>query len=276
MIEMRRTSAKLFAAAVWMVATLVPLTAAAADAPADPAAKKPIEVIVYPILVEAVVFGASVNLPSIPSLPGGGGGGTGSGESGAQSGTTNVSLNSLYMAGVAVRADRWFGEARGQWADLSASAATPHVTVDTRGRFFMARGGVMLVDGFSVTGGLRRIWGALDVSLTLPNIGNKVLQGSADKALYDPLVGVDWHRRVGNWGFDGNFQGGGFGVGTDADVSAEFNASWRFTSHTDLRLGYGLFYYKLTSDPIGIGSFQRTFTSSQTLHGPSLGFGIVF
>lgn len=232
---------------------------------------KPIEVIVYPILIEAPIFGASIDFPSVP-----GGGGGGGGESGDQSGSTDVSLNTLYMMGVSVRGHYFAIDARGQWADLSASRATPGTTLDTKARFFTVRGGVTLGAGFTAEAGLRRIWGELDASLTLPNLNNKVLTGKTDKALYDPLVGIDWRGRAGMFIFEGNFMGGGFGVGTDSDVSSEFDVNWRFTPHTDLRLGYGFFYYKITSDPIQVGSFQRTMVSSQTLHGPTIGFGIVF
>ena len=257
-----------------MTRTLIAVVAAsllAAPAAAADDKDKGVEVVIYPILIQAPLFGASIDLPSI-----GGGGGGGSSESGEQSGTTDVSLNTLYMAGVSVRGHRWLAEARGQWADLSASRDTPRVTLGTSARFFIVRGGVTLVDGFSVVGGVRRIWGALNASLTLPNLNNKVLAGTVDKALYDPLVGVDWRGRTGPFIFEGNFLGGGFGVGTDADVSGEFTVNWRFTPHTDLRIGYGFFYYKISSDPIQIGSFQRTLVSSQTLHGPIAGFGIVF
>jgi hypothetical protein len=228
-----------------------------------------VEVILYPILVQAPLFGASVDLPS---LPGGGGGGT---EGGEQSGSTDVKLNTLYMAGAEVRARRWFADARGQWADLDATRATPRVELNTKARFFSVRGGVTLLAGFSATAGVRRIWGSVDATLALPLL-NETLEGKADKTYWDPLVGVDWRKRAGAFIFQGNVQGGGFGVGADADVSGEFAVSWRFTRFTDLRLGWSLFYYKITTDPIGIGSFQRTLTSSQTLNGPSLGFGIVF
>jgi hypothetical protein len=254
-------------AGLWTAALLLPVAASAQDK------DKPVEVIVYPILIQAPIFGASIDLPSIP---GGGGGSGGGGESGEQSGSTDVSLNTLYMMGVSVRGHRFAIDARGQWADLSASHGSPRITLDTSARFFTVRGGVTLGNGFTAEAGLRRLWGQLDATLTLPNLNNKVLEGKTDKALYDPLVGVDWRGRAGKFIFEGNFMGGGFGVGTDADVSSEFDVNWRFTSHTDLRLGYGLFYYKISSDPITIGSFQRTLVSSQTLHGPVIGFGIVF
>ena len=254
--------------AILAAAALLALAGTAAAQDKD----KPVEVIVYPIQIEAPIFGASIDLPSIP----GGGGGSGGGESGEQSGSTDVSLNTLYMMGVSARGARWFVDARGQWANLSANRATPRVTLDTDARFFTVRGGVTLAGGFSAQAGLRRLWGQLDASLTLPNLSNKVLEGKTDKALYDPMVGVDWRGRAGAFIFEGNFIGGGFGVGTDSDVSGEFDVNWRFTPHTDIRVGYGFLYYKITSDPITIGSFQRTLVSSQTLHGPTIGFGIVF
>ena len=265
MTNTRRTRRIAAPAALCLAALLLPAADVAAQNPG-----KPIEVVIYPILVQAPVFGASIDLPSVPGSPGGGG------ESGEQSGSTDVSLNTLYMLGLMVRAPRWFVDTRGQWADLSASHPSPRITVDTKARFFTARGGVTLIDGFSATVGVRRIWGELGASLTLPNLGDKVLQGSIDKALYDPLVGVNWRHRAGSVAFEGSFEGGGFGVGTDADVSGEFSIDWRFLRHLSLRLGYGFFYYKISSDPITIGSFQRTLTSSQTLNGPSFGIGIAF
>jgi len=245
----------------------------AADAqPASPPPKKPVEVIIYPILIEAPIFGASVDLPALPSAPGGGGG---SSESGDQSGSTDVSLNKLYMAGVLVRADRWFVEARGQWADLSATRSSPRLTLDTAGRFFTVRGGVTLIGGLSAVGGVRRISGTLGATLELPALG-KTISGSVDRVLWDPLVGVDWTSGAGPLRLDANFMGGGFGVGTDADASGEGTLAWRFIRHAELRLGYGFFYYKQTVADVTFGSFQRTFVSSQTLHGPLLGIGIVF
>jgi hypothetical protein len=249
-------------AASAMAVLMIPIAAAAQQ-------DDRVEVSVYPILVQAPIFGASIDLPSVPSVPGDGG------ESDHQNGSTDVSLNTLYMAGLSVRAPRWFAEARGQWADLTASRATPGVTLDTKARFFTVRGGPTFGKGFSATVGLRRIWGALGASLEVPSIG-KTLSGSVDKALYDPLIGIDWRQRAGSLIVEANFQGGGFGVGTDRDVSSEFTVNWRFTPHTDIRLGYGFFYYKISSDPIPIGSFSRTLVSAQTLHGPTVGFAIVF
>lgn len=249
-------------ALIGAVALLLSAVAAAAQTH-----DSPVEIAIYPLLVEAPFFGASVELPSAP-----GDGGIGGGSTRA---STDVSLNTLYMAGVSVRSHRWFIEARGQWANVSATRQAPRVTATTEARFIMARGGVTLGQGFSATAGLRRIGGALDATLEVPALGT-TLTGRADRTLYDPLVGVDWRGRAGSIIFESNVQGGGFGVGTDADVSAEFDVNWRFTRHTDLRLGYGLFYYKLSTDPFTLGAVSRTLRSTQTLHGPIVGFAIVF
>ena len=111
--------------AITLCAALVAVTAAAQD-PGSSRKPEPFEVTIYPILVEAPIFGASIDLPAVPS-----GGGGGSDEGSAQSGTTGISLNAAYMAGVVLRADRWFGEIRGTWAALSATRSTPRVSLDS-------------------------------------------------------------------------------------------------------------------------------------------------
>src|SRR5262245_49032273 len=243
----------------------------AADDQASSSSKtEPFEVVLYPILVQAPIFGAEVDLPSLP----GGGGGSG-GEGGEQTATSSTSLNSAYMAGLTLRGDRWFGEFRGDWADLDASRESPRFSLDTRARVFNVRGGVRVFDGLFATCGFRRSSIRLETTLNVPILGRD-LSGSTEPVFYDPMVGLEWRQRTGNWIFDANFQGGGFGVGTDVDTSAEFHASWRLIPHTEIRLGYTFLYYKLTVADVSIGSFQRTLISSQTLHGPIVGFGIVF
>ena len=108
--------------AITLCATALFSATAAAQDPSSQRKPAPFEVTIYPILVEAPIFGASIDLPALPSSPGGGGD-----EGSAQSGSTDISLNAAYMAGVVMRADRWFGELRGTWAALSASRTTPRV-----------------------------------------------------------------------------------------------------------------------------------------------------
>jgi hypothetical protein len=234
---------------------------------ADKPAETKTRVTIYPILIKAPIFGASVDLPSLPS----GGGG----ESGDVSGSTDTSLNAAYMAGVLVEADRWFAEASGAYAALTASRATPRVNIDSKAYFYGGRGGVRILGGFSATGGFRYVSLDLDATLTLPLL-NKTIEGTATRGIWDPLVGVDWRRTAGSWTIDGNFQGGGFGVGADVDLSAEIRARWRPAKHFEIRAGYSFLYLELTVANVSIGSFQRTLVAKQSLHGPEIGFGIVF
>jgi hypothetical protein len=226
-----------------------------------------VEVEIYPLLIQAPIFGATIKLPALPSNPGG--------EGGEQSGSTDFTLNSAYMAGLTVRGRQWFAEARGTWMDLSASFSAPRLQVDSKATLFNARGGIRIADGLSATGGVRRVGLTLDTQLSLPALGVSV-QGTTKPVLWDPLIGVDWRHRTGRWVVDGNFQGGGFGVGSDVDLSGEVHASWRGIPHTEIKLGFSVVYYKLTVADVSIGSFQRTLVSSQTLYGPILGFGFFF
>jgi hypothetical protein len=257
--------------AITLCAALLAASAAAQD-PASSRKPAPFEVVIYPILVEAPIFGASIELPAVPSGPGGGGSGD---EGSAQSGTTGISLNAAYMAGVVLRADRWFGEIRGTWASLSASRTTPRVSLDSDTTFVSGRAGVRLVDGISVTGGFRRVGVTLDATLTV-GLTDRLLQGTTTRVLWDPLVGVEWRHRGDKLVFEAQFNGGGFGVGTDVDMSGGAHVGLRLIPHTELRLGYTAVYYKMTVADVSVGSFQRTLISSQSLHGPEIGLGIVF
>jgi hypothetical protein len=251
-------------------ATLVAAPAAAQD-PASQRKPAPFEVTIYPILVEAPVFGASISLPEVPSRPDDGG----SGESNEQSGSTGIALNAAYMAGVRVGADRWFGDVRGTWAALSASRTTPRVALDSDTTFMVGRGGVRVVHDLWVTGGFRRVAVTLDATLTVLRT-DRLIQGSTTRKLWDPLVGVEWRHRTSRLLFEAQFDGGGFGVGTDVDVMGGAHVGVRLIPHTELRLGYTALYYKMTVADVSVGSFQRTLISSQKLHGPEIGLGIVF
>jgi hypothetical protein len=246
-----------------------------AQQPDPNAGKRKVRVTIYPLLVQAPIFGASVDLPPLPSGPGGGGGGgNGGGESGDVSGSTNVSLNAAYLAGFLVETDRWFVEGSGTWADISADRTLPRVNVGTKTLIANARGGWRLFKDISATGGVHHLSTDLDVTLQLPNL-DQTIEGRAKPGFWDPMIGVDWRRDHGRWAFDANFEGGGFGVGTDVDLFGEVRADYRF-GHFDLRIGYAFTHLKATIADVSIGQFQRTLVINQTLHGPSVGFGITF
>lgn len=245
-----------------------------AQAPAPTPAKRPWRVTIYPLLVQAPIFGASVDLPPLPSLPPGGGGGGGNGEGGDVNGSTDVKLNAAYLAGFLVQANRWFVEANGTWADVSAERQLPRVNVKTKTLVASARGGWRVFKGLSATGGFHHLSTDLDVTLDLPSV-DRTIEGRAKPGFWDPMIGADWRIVLGRWDLDAFFEGGGFGVGTDVDLDGQVRADYRLGIF-DLRIGYGFTHVKSTVADVSIGQFQRTLVLNQTLHGPSIGFGITF
>lgn len=228
-----------------------------------------VTVTLYPLLLRAPIMGASLKLPSVTPPDGGGGGEE-------VSGSTDFSLNHAWMAGATVGSDRWFAEMFGLYAALSASRATPFVAIDSNTYFFNGRAGVRLFGGVSATAGFRRVSADLHATLTRPSDGTS-LEGRAKPALWDPLIGIDWHGQTGSRvRLSANLQGGGFGVGTDLDVSAEAYANWRLLRHVELRAGYTVLHYKTTIAHVTVGPLDRTLISRQTLHGPEIGIGIPF
>jgi hypothetical protein len=248
----------------------VPAGAAAGDEPQSPPpanAKSRAHVTIYPLLVQAPIFGAKVDLPS---RPGGGGGGGGEAE---ESASTDVSINGAWAYGIEVQSDRWFAEFNGLWADVSGERIAPRVTVDTDTRLYSARAGVRLVGGLSATGGFRRLSSDLRFSLTA---NSTTYTGQTTPVLWDPIIGADWRGEKGSVRFDAKFEGGGFGVGTDKEYAADVHADWQFVPHVVLRAGYSFFYYKMTLADVTVNSISRTLVSTQSLNGPALGIGFTF
>jgi hypothetical protein len=242
-----------------------------APPPSDPnAGKRPVKVVIFPLLVQTPLFGASIRLPRIPSAPGGGG----DGESGEISGSTGTSINSAYLLGIVVETNRLFVEASGTWADVSADRERPRVSVKTDTVLFAARGGVRVFKGLSATAGVHHVGMDLDATLELPAL-DRTIQGKGTAGYWDPMVGVDWRGSRGRWSFQTSFEGGGFGVGTDVDLAGEVRADLRLW-HFDLRFGYSVSHLEATIADVNIGSFRRTLDFNQTLHGPNVGLGIVF
>jgi len=227
--------------------------------------ERPVQVTIYPILVQAPIFGATVNFPDLPNFPGSGG-----------SGSTDVSLNAAYFVGGLVESRLWFADVNGVWAAVDASHSAPRVSVNSDSKVFNAIGGVRVFHNFFATGGVRRVTSDLDATLQLPSLGT-TLSGSTSVGLWDPMIGAQYRghltRRTKIYL---DFRGGGFGVGTDVDISGEASADWQFIRHVVLRLGYTALYYKLTVADVNVGSIQRTLKSSQTLHGPEVGIGVTF
>jgi hypothetical protein len=125
--------------------------------------------------------------------------------------------------------------------------------------------GVAIAPDLFITGGVRRLALKYDIQLgDLPNFTRK-------PGVWDPLVGIGWHRVGGTFEFHGVFEGGGFGAGADVDLGGSVRGDWKPIPHFGITAGYSFLYFKLSDTAAG-----RTFTVKQTLHGPIAGIGLYF
>ena len=94
---------------------------------------------------------------------------------------------------------------------------------------------------------------------------------SEKPGVWDPLLGLAWHYVGEKLEVHAITESGGFGVGTDVELSAGLRLDWKPFRHFGLTGGYNFLYFKL-SDTVS----NREFVVKQTLHGPALGIGIYF
>ncbi len=126
-------------------------------------------------------------------------------------------------------------------------------------------GGVKVYKDLYVTGGVRRY--ALKYNIKLagyPDFERK-------PGVWDPLIGIGYHHVGDKLEVHTTFDGGGFGVGADVDIAADFRLDWKPIPHFGLVGGYQVLYLKASDTLVG-----KTFTFKQTLHGPLVGIGIYF
>jgi len=122
-----------------------------------------IDVTLYPILAQVPIFGAKIDIPDLPSLPG-------------ASGTTDLSLNGAFLAGVIVESRRWLLDVNGLWAAVSADHPDPLTNVDTHTAFVNVTGGVRIDSKFWSPGSCGAMWSAKiaqhAMSSTIASAGN--------------------------------------------------------------------------------------------------------
>ena len=224
----------------------------------DKPAQKPYgwHIAIYPALAWAPIFGASVTLPPVPSQPI---------ASPGPSGSTSSSFNGAFFGGARFEKGKWSADALFMWAALSAQRKSPLVDVNLDFVFGNAMAGREILPDLYVEGGVRRL--SLDLHA-------KVETSSASRApgFWDPLIGLTYRRQLGRkWRILIHGDGGGFGVGSDVDVTATGRTEWQFARHFGIAMGYGGMHFS-ESDTVG----GRTLTISPTLHGPIFGLGIFF
>ena len=220
-------------------------------------------VVIYPILVWAPVMGGSVNMPDLPPEPGQPGGGV-------QQGDVTGGLSGAFFGGFAIQKSWFVADVSALWANFDSTSTRPPITLDTGLVFYDASAGVKVTRDLAITGGVRHL--GLDMDAKLGDRATVTWKPSVT----DPMVGVQWRPSLSeHWGLDVGVKGGGFGVGSDIDLSATGRLDWRFARHFGLTAGYGVIHFKLSRDlTTSLGTFSRETT--QTLHGPIFGLGIYF
>jgi len=210
---------------------------------------------VYPVLAWVPIdINIDVNVPPIDG---------GSGESGQ---IVDSKLNGAFFAGVAASNGAWRIDGYGLWASFGGERPDlPFLTVDVDLIYGSARLGRRVAPDLYVTGGVRRV--AIDYDITIGNLPHF----SRKPGLWDPIVGIGWHRVREKVEWHATFDGGGFGAGADVDLGASFSVDWKPASHFGLTAGYNFLYLKVSDAVAG-----RDLTLKTTLQGPTVGFGLYF
>jgi len=219
-------------------------------------------VAVYPILAWAPIMGGHIDVPNLPPLP----------SHPSEVPSTNLSggLNGAALFGFGIQ-KKWFvTDVSVLWASIGASSDQTNSSLDTSFLFYDATAGVKLYKDLSISAGVRHLGLKMDVKIAdFPSFNWK-------PGINDPILALNWRRSLSkHWGFDIAVKGGGFGVGSDVDLSATGRLDWRFARHFGLTMGYGGLHFKIT-DKIGVLGINYDGEVKQTLHGPIFGFGIYF
>jgi hypothetical protein len=214
------------------------------------------KVAIYPILAWVPT---SIDIDvDVPPIDGGGGGGAAE--------ILDSRFDGAYLGGLSASRGWFRVDADGMWAAVGGDRPErPFLKVDVDVIYFHISGGVKVAKDLYVTGGVRRF--ALKYNVEFgeqPPFERK-------PGVWDPLVGVGYHKVADKFEVHTTFEGGGFGVGSDVELAGMFRADWKPISHFGLTAGYNYLYFKVEDELL-----NRTFTVKQTLHGPIVGIGIYF
>ena len=247
--------------------TAAPPNPATDDPASSPAPQKPAKpqerpygwhTAIYPALAWVPIFGTSVTLPPLPPLPS-------HPIAPGPSGSTNDSFNGAYFGGARVERGKWSADALFMWAALSAERKTPLTDVNLDFVFGDAHVGREVLPNLYLEGGFRRL--ALNIHARV-----NTDSASGSPGYWDPLIGLTYRRPLGKkWRILIHGDGGGFGVGSDVDVSASGRAEWQFARHFGVTMGYGGMHFS-DSTNTSVGKLSI----SPTMHGPIVGFGLYF
>jgi len=230
-----------------------PSTPAAADQ-SQTSASGGWDIAIYPILAWVPTH-ISVDL----NVSGGGGGGF--------SGVTEDSrLDGAFLGGVAATNGAWRIDSNVMWASFGGDRIdAPRFSVDVDTIYAYGSVARRLAKHIYITGGVRHL--ALKYDITVA--GSAPI--SRKPGVWDPVVGVAYHRLGQKLDLHGSFEGGGFGVGSDSEYAAYFRADWKPWKHVGFTGGYGLLLFTVSDEVLG-----QVLVARQNLNGPVIGLGLYF
>ena len=212
---------------------------------------------IYPVLAWVPLsIDIHVNVPPVEA--GGNSGGSGQ--------IVDGRFDGAFFGGVAATNDVWRIEGFGMWAAVGGDRPErPPLVVDVDLVYGDARIGRRIAPDFYALAGVRRLVFDYDVTLgDLPRLSRK-------PGIWDPVIGVGWHRVGPRVEWHASVDGGGFGVGADVDLSASVRVDWKPLRVFGLTAGYNFLYLKVSDSVAG-----RDIALKATLHGPMAGIGLYF
>jgi hypothetical protein len=230
--------------------TALPQRAAGAQAP-----QEGWDVNVYPILAW-VPLGIGIDV-DIPPFDGDGGG---------SSDIVDSRFDGAFLGGVTASNGAWRIEGDVIWAGVGGDRIErPLLTVDLDLIYGHATLGHRVAPDLYLTAGVRRVALKYDITLgELPHFSRK-------PGVWNPLVGIGWHRTGSKVEWHASFEGGGFGVGADVDLAGTVRIDWKPVRHFGFTGGYNVLYLKVTDTVAG-----RTVIVEPLVHGPVVGIGFYF
>ena len=238
------------------VTSLAP--SARAQSTAQPSgADKDWKVTLYPLVAWVPL---SINLDvNVPPIEGGG-------DAGGSGDILDARFDGAFFGGLAITNNVWRVDSYGLWAAVGGDRPdTPFLVVDLDVIYGTATLGRRIAPDLFISGGVRRLAFKYDVTLNdLPRLSRK-------PGVWDPIVGIGWHRVGNTVEWHATFDGGGFGVGAEVDLGASVRVDWKPVRYFGFTAGYNLLYLKVTDTVLG-----RDITVKPTLHGPAAGIGFYF
>lgn len=214
------------------------------------------DIAVYPIF-GWIPFGIGFDV-DLPPVDGGGGGGGGK--------IIDSRFDGAFLGGMSVAKGRFRVDADVLWAAVGGDRVErPVLRVDLDAVYGHGSVGFELGSDVYATVGVRRLALKYDIDFDGRHF-------EREPGIWDPLVGIAWHHKAGRkLDFHAVFEGGGFGVGSDADISTTVRLDWKPVTHFGLTVGYNTLYLKFNNTVA-----DKKFSVTQSMHGPLFGIGLYF